>query len=83
MAMRPLELTEKIAILEALVECHYDVLAASNVLRVTTSTIYRKLRRWGLMPPMFSPTPGGKVLRKDFLDRCAAIHETLVGMRNL
>jgi transposase-like protein len=78
-ATLPLEVYEKIAVLEAIVENDYDVVRAARLLRVAPNTLYRKLSRWGLTSPMWSR--GKQVLRRDFLDRCEAIQEALRQLR--
>ena len=75
--MPSLARVEKGAVLEAIVEARYDVRVAARALRVSKTTIYRKLRRWNLTPPMFAARVGGRVLRKDFVERCEAIREAL------
>jgi hypothetical protein len=78
----PLEVYEKIAVLEAIVENHYDVVQAARLLRIAPNTLYRKLGRWGLISPMWA-SKGKPVLRKDFLDRCSAIQEALREVKRL
>jgi len=71
--MKPLAEVLKATILEALVESGYSVERAAKGLDVSRSTMYRKLRRWGLCAPMAGG--GGSVPRRDYVRRCDAIQK--------
>jgi hypothetical protein len=75
---RPLAEVKREAILRALVNAGFDVQRAALDLRIGKSTLYRHLRRYGLVPPMFSPKgPNAKVPRREFTKRCSAIRNAL------
>lgn len=68
---------EKVTILDALVTGRYSVRLASEALGLSRTTVYAKLRRWGLTSPMFSNRAGRSVLRKEYHERCQAIRRAL------
>jgi DNA-binding IclR family transcriptional regulator len=84
MSIKPLELTVKLAILQAIEEAGFNVPLAARGLRVGKGTVYRYLRDWGLEPPLYSGdahgryTFGAKVLRSDYMERCRLIHQALL-----
>lgn len=77
MGTRPLEVVEKVTVLDSLVRGRFSVRVASEALGLSRTTVYAKLRRWGLTSPMFSDRAGRRVLRKEYHERCQAIRRAL------
>jgi Bacterial regulatory protein, Fis family len=79
--IKPLWKTEKLAILDAVIEADFNPQQAAKGLKIGKTSLYRKLKLWGIRTPFDTRREGQGIAYSVFNQRCQDIRAAAEKLR--